>query len=358
LTARAPRWLLPAVLGAVIVGAVAAYVLGTSSDDQDDAPIAVTTTESTHSALSGKPAADCSKSAARDAVVDSEFEAAVRELGVVPADDPLFGGSGYFVVEVICSDLTGGGAEEMIARLDCCAGGAPTPWAIFVAERGAWETAFYRTGLQASLSVERGAVVERSPAYAAGEPTCCPTTGRVGRVSWNGSGFRFGSDEASTGRRIGIGSRGVTRIGGFRPQSQSPVEAAKEFGLPSYVGPNGELCVNEWRDLGLRINFASLSGADPCSASGRVGSIELKDELAAQAGWETDQGIRVGMPIRELREIYPDARTQSFPVLGRVLVLVERRALIGVTAPNPVLSARIADGTVDELRMSVGAAGE
>jgi hypothetical protein len=156
----------------------------------------------------------------------------------------------------------------------------------------------------------------------------------------------------------GSDPRGVTRIGGFRPQSQSPVEAAKEFGLPSYVGPNGELCVNEWRDLGLRINFASLSGADPCSASGRVGSIELKDELAAQAGWETDRGIRVGMPIRELREIYPDARTQSFPVLGRVLVLVERRALLGVTAPNPVLSARIADGTVDELRMSVGAAGE
>jgi hypothetical protein len=144
----------------------------------------------------------------------------------------------------------------------------------------------------------------------------------------------------------------------LQPQSKSPVEAADEFGPPSYVGPNDELCVNEWRDLGLRINFASLSGVRPCSADGRVGSIELKDELAAQAGWETDQGVRVGMPVEELREIYPDARTQSFPGVGRVLVLIEGRRLIGVVAAHPVLSARITDGTVDELRMSVGAAGE
>jgi hypothetical protein len=53
------------------------------------------------------------------------------------------------------------------------------------------------------------------------------------------------------------------------------------------------LCVNEWRDRGLLVNFADLGGADPCSAEGRVGGIELKDELAAQAGWETDQGVRV-----------------------------------------------------------------
>jgi hypothetical protein len=345
------------MLGAVIVG-VGAYLLDKSPDDDAPTVAASESGDSTQDASGREPAADCSKRAVRGAVVGSEFEGAIRELGVVPADDQLFGGPGYLVVEVICRDVTGDEAEEMVARLDCCAGGAPTPWAIFVADGGAWEAAFYRTGLQASLSIERRAVVERSPAYAAGEPTCCPTTGRVGHVSWNGSAFRFESDEASTDRRIEVGRRGVTRIGGFQPQSQSPVDAAKEFGRPSYVGPNGELCANEWRDLGLRINFASLTGADPCSASGRVGSLELEDELAAQAGWETDVGIRVGMPIRELREIYPDARTQSFPGVGRVLALVEGRAVIGVTAPNPVLSARIADGAVDELRMSVGAAAE
>jgi hypothetical protein len=357
MSGRTPRWLLWSLLGAVIVG-VGAYLLDRSPDNDAPTVAASESSESTQDASGREPAADCSKRAARDAVAGSEFEGAIRELGVVPADDQLFGGPGYFVVEVICRDVTGDEAEEMIARLDCCAGGAPTPWAIFVTERGAWEAAFYRTGLQASLSVERGAVVERSPAYAAGEPTCCPTTGRVGRVSWNGSGFTFASDEASMGRRIGIGRRGVTRIGGFRPQSQSPVEAAKEFGRPSYVGPNGELCVNEWRDLGLRINFASLSGADPCSASGRVGSLELKDELAAQAGWETDGGVGVGMPVKELRRIYPDAESQSFPGLGEALVLIEGPTLIGVPGVYPVLSARIADGTVDELRMSVGAAGE
>jgi hypothetical protein len=359
MTVHIPKWLLLTILGVVVVGGigVGAYLLGKSSDDDDErrAPSAAVPREGQPR---DEPAPACSKPAAKDGVLDSEFESSVRELGVVQAGDPVFGGFGYGVAEVICRDLTADGAEEMVAQLDCCTGGAPSPWAIFVAEEEAWRPAFYRTGIQASLSVEGDAIVEKSPAYAAGEPTCCPTTFRFGRVSWDGSAFAFESDEASAHRTIKAGSQGVTRLAGFQPQSQSPVEAAEQFGPPSYVGPNDELCVNEWRDLGLLINFANLGGADPCSADGRIGSIELKDEFAAQAGWETDQGVRVGMSLEELREIYPDAQTQSVPGLGKVLVLIEGPTLIGEGGNYPVLSARIADGAVDELRMSVGAAGE
>jgi hypothetical protein len=355
-----PKWPLLTIVGVVVVGGigVGAYLLGKSPDDDDEPTVAPRAAVPTAGEPGEQAAPACSKPAARDAVSDSEFESSVRELGVVQAGDPLFGGFGYVVAEVICRDLTADGAEEMVAQLDCCTGGAPSPWAIFVAEEGAWQPAFYRTGIQARLSVEGDAIVEKSPAYAAGEPTCCPTTYRFGRVSWDGSAFAFESDEASANRTIKAGSQGVKRLGGFQPQNQSPVEAAEEFGPPSYVRPSDELCVNEWRDLGLLIDFANLGGIDPCSADGRVGSIELKDELAAQAGWETDQGVRVGMSLEELRETYPDAQTQSFPGLGKVLVLIEGPTLIGEGGTYPVLSARIAGGAVDELRMSVGAAGE
>jgi hypothetical protein len=355
LTARSPKWLFPGMVGAVILVSVAVYLLVAAADEEGDSPVAA---KSDRADPSGTQATDCSRRTARDAVIGSEFEGAVRELGVVSPEQALFGGSGYVIVEVICSDLTGDDAEEMVVQLDCCAGGAPTPWTILVAGDRGWRPAFYRTAIQATLSVRRGNVVERSPAYAPGEPTCCPSSFRLGRIGWDGNGFAFETSEASAGRTIDVGRRGVKQLGGFQAPGKSPAEAAKEFGSPSYVGPNGELCVNEWRDLGLRINFASLSGADPCSTDGRVGSIEVEDEVAAQAGWETDEGIRVGMPLRELREIYPDAQTQSFPGLGRVLVLIEGRAVIGLTAPNPVLSARVADGAVDELRMAVVAARE
>jgi hypothetical protein len=343
------------VLGALILVGVTAYLLGTSSDEEGDSPVAA---ERARDDSSGTPATDCSPGAARDAIVGSEFEGAVRELGVVSPEQPLFGGTGYVVVELICRDLTGDGAEEMVAELDCCTGGAPTPWAIFVTHERSWRPAFYRTAIQATLSVRGGDVVERSPAYAPGEPTCCPSSFRLGRIAWDGDEFAFETDEASAGRAIEAGKRGVTQLGGFRPPGKSPTEAAEELGPPSYVGRNGALCVNEWRDLGLRIHFAIVGGVDPCSPDGRADSIVLEDELAAQSGWETDDGLRVGMSVRKLRELYPDARARSVPGVGQLLVLVEGPTLIGQVGGEPVVSARIADGAVDEVRMSVAAAAD
>jgi hypothetical protein len=214
---------------------------------------------------------------------------------VVPSDDPLFGGFGWVVTDLTCRDLTGDGVEEMVAQMSCCTAGVPDPWAIFRAEGGEWLLAFYRDNIQAALTVQGDAIVEKSPAYAAGDPTCCPSSSRFGRVTWDGSEFVFESEEASANRTIEAASSGVTRVGVFEPETGSPVEAADAFGPPSFVGPNQELCTNEWRDLGLLINFADLGGGDPCSAEGAVGSIELKGTLAEEAEWETNEGARVGI---------------------------------------------------------------
>jgi hypothetical protein len=356
MTVNVPKWLLWGLVAAGAIGA-GAYLLAKSSDEDDPRP-AVGATGSARLESSETPPTECSRRAAKDAASDTEFEASVRELGVVPAGDPLFGGSGYFVTELICRDLTADGAEDMVVRLDCCAGGTPTPWAIFLAGNGAWRLGFYRAGIQASLKLKGDAVVERSAAYGAGEPICCPTTARLGRVRWSGKAFEFRSDDASANRTINISSDDVERVGKFRPATGSPAEAADAFGPPSYVVPRDELCVHEWRDLGLLINFANVGGLDPCTADVQAASIELKDEFAAQARWKTDRGVRVGMSLEELRNIYPDARTQSVPGLGTVVALIESKALVGVEGAGPVLSARITEGAVDELRMLVGTSPE
>jgi hypothetical protein len=356
LTIHVPRWLLLALAGLVVVGLVGggAYLLGKSSGDEDDKatePIAVDDEPVV-------PPPECTERAAKQAVVDTDFEAAVRKSGAVERGQPLFEEFGYVINKLICRDLTGDGVEEMVVQLACCTGSAPTPWAIFTPDSGEWQLAFHRDPSSVVLSVEGDEIVEKLPAYAAGDPLCCPTTFRFGRVSWEGSEFIFSSDDASANRTIKVNTQGVTRLGDFRPETQSPIDAADVFGPPSFVTPDDELCVNEWRDLGLVINFANFGGADSCGFDGAVGDIELSGPLAAQAGWETDEGISVGMPVDELREVYPDAEQQSIPGLGKVIVLIEGPTLIGEGGTYPVLSVKEADGEVGEIRLSVGAAGD
>jgi len=356
LTIHVPRWLLLTLAGLVVVGLVGggAYLLGKSSGDEDDKPKELI-------AVDDKPVApppECTEREAKQAVVDTDFEAAVRKLGAVEPGEQLFAQFGYIINKLICRDLTGDDVDEMVVQLTCCTGSAPTPWAIFTAEDGEWRLASHRDPSSVVLSVEGDEIVEKLPAYAAGDPLCCPTTFRFGRVSWDGSEFTFASDDASANRTIKVNTQGVTRVGDFRPETQSPIDAADVFGPPSFVTPDDELCVNEWRDLGLVINFANFGSADSCGFDGAVGDIELTGLLAEQAGWETDQGISIGMSVDGLREVYPDAERQSVPGLGKATVLIEGPTLIGEGGTYPVLSVKEADGEVSEMRLSVGAAGD
>jgi hypothetical protein len=355
-TVTVPKWLVWTILAVIVIGgiAVGAYLFGRSSDEEGQ-PAAVEGTPTDETTASTP---ECSKNAARRAVLDSDFEPAVRDLGAVPPGDPLFGQFGYVLADLICRDFTSDGLKEMVVQLGCCTGGSPSPWAVFTPDNGRWRLAFHRENIPATLSVEGDAIVEKSPAYAAGDPTCCPSTYRFGHIRWDGSSFIFESDEAAAARTIKVGTDGATRVGSFNPQTGSPQDAAKSFGPPSFVGPNDELCVNEWRDLGLVINFANLGGGDPCSAEGRVGSIELDSPFAEQAGWKTTQGVRTGMSAEDLRQIYPDAQTRSYPGLRNALVLSEGPRVVGDGGTYPVLSARVEGEQVTELRLSVGAAGE
>lgn len=358
MTIHVPKWLVWALASLLVAAAIAvAFLLGRSGGNGGSSDVLETGQGASVSPEEAQPAT-CSERAAKRAIAETRFESAVHEIGAVPAGKPLFGRFGYVISEVTCRDFTGDDIEEMMVQLACCTGGSSSPWAIFSPGSHGWELSFYRANIQAKLTVQGDAIVEKTPAYAAGDPTCCPTTFRFGRVTWDGSKFGYESENPVAGRTVKVSSRGVGRLGPFKPATGSPVEAAEAFGPPSYVGPNDELCVNEWRDLGLLINFANLGGADPCSAEGAVGSIELEGELAEQAGWETTEGVQVGMSEGELREIYPDAEMQSYPGLRNVLLLIEGPTIIGDSGSYPVLAARIDGGAVNELRMSVGAAGE
>jgi len=343
------RWLLLAVaVGAVAIGG---YLVGSSATD-DDAPDSGSAARDP--APAAETAADCSRPSAKEAIAANRAELGIRNVGRGSSQDAEQ--PSYAIRKLICRDLTGDDADEMVVQLGCCTGSSPTPWQIFRDDEGEWSLELHRDDLVAVLSVQGDEIVEKSPAYSADDASCCPTTFRFGRVAWDGERFAYSSDDAQRDRKIRATTKGVARVGAFDPQSGAPPDAAEVFGPPSFVSPRDELCVNEWADLGLKINFANLGGRDPCGPDGRVGSIEIAGEEAVQAGWETDKGIRVGMPLAEAREIYPDAG--RIPGLKGVIVLVERPSLIGESGTTPVLSIRARKDEVSQLGLSVGAAGE
>jgi hypothetical protein len=107
-----------------------------------------------------------------------------------------------------------------------------------------------------------------------------------------------------------------------------------------------------WSDLGLTINFVSLGVGEPCGVDGRVGSIELLGGPAAAAGWETEEGIRVGAELAELQAAYDDP-----PRRDSQLVLEEKRFPFG-TGKTTTVGALVVSERVVGLQLFVGAGGE
>jgi hypothetical protein len=95
-----------------------------------------------------------------------------------------------------CRDITGDGRAEMIVRMNCCTGGAPTPWGIFARDAsGRWRLRYARAADTVfTLTVEGGRVRATMPdPY---EGACTPFV-RSRVVSWNGKRF----DSHMTARR-------------------------------------------------------------------------------------------------------------------------------------------------------------
>lgn len=352
MTATTPRWLLLALLGLLVTAG--AYLLGRSAANTDSLNPATTAPEEQPSATQRVP--ECSRRAATEALFDSRAQLGIRRLGGVGRGRSALAEPRFGIEKLICRDLAGAGAEEMVVQLACCTASSPTPWAIFRSENDRWALSFYRDEIPARLTVKGDEIVEKTPAYNPDDEACCPSAFRFGRVAWDGDEFVYSSDDADPDRKIKVSGEGVSRVGPFRPERGAPLDAAESFGRPSFVSPRDGLCIHEWRDLGLTINFANLGGQDPCGPNGRVGSIELGGVPAEQAGWETEQRVRVGMAFQSVRKLYPDAR--SVPNTKGAIALIEGPSPIGDGNITPVLSARAQHGEVSQLGLSVGAAGE
>lgn len=319
----------------------------------------------TRAAEAGRP---CEAEAVDDSVEGGRFEQDVRDLGTVP---PLAEVLEIYDAKLVgCTDLTGDGVDEMVVRLlergvGPVDGGvatgpmhdSPTPWAIYVAEGDEWVPAATRTHVTTiEVSIDGDQVRERTPALVEGDALCCPSGEREGVVRWTGSEFAYRAEGAPSGRTIALADGDPGALAGLDLTSATLPVAIGMFGPPTTYAPVGELCPAEWADLGLTIEFVNLAGADPCGPEGRVGTVRVEGPEALLAGWKTQEGSTLGMSQRELRKLYPELTPSEETTFvpeepaGQLLTLVSGES-------GPLLSARVAGGTVIGLEATVNAAG-
>jgi hypothetical protein len=89
---------------------------------------------------------------------------------------------------LLCRDLTGDGRADMVVRMNCCTGGAPTPWGIFVRDAaGRWRLRYARAADTVFTLVVEGYSV-RATMPDPYEGACTPFV-RSRLVAWNGTRF-------------------------------------------------------------------------------------------------------------------------------------------------------------------------
>jgi hypothetical protein len=90
---------------------------------------------------------------------------------------------------LLCRDLTGDGRREMVVRMNCCTGGAPSPWGIFTLDAaGAWRLTYARAADTVfRLTVSGHSVRAMMPAPYEGT---CTRFVRYRVVTWNGKRYR------------------------------------------------------------------------------------------------------------------------------------------------------------------------
>lgn len=352
----------------IAAAAVAGFVLANSSDSPSeggaiDPGNAADRKPQTPVTVNG-PGTDaasppCDAEEAEVQLRSGQFADAIRrELGVPRSSSPA---DEFLPKLVACADLTGDGEDEMVVKGTGPTGGAANPWAIFTPEDGEWSLAAARTAIPVeSLTVVGSSVHEVSPTYGADDPLCCPSGSRSGYVRWNGSSFEYVPDQgSSTNRAIHLAADGTAeRLGDLELHSANLRDARALFGTPSTVGAEDfTACRAGWNDLGLGILFEDFSGSGACGPAGRVGSVEIRGGPGAQAGWVVDGGIRIGTPLKEALESYPDAYLEdeaSEETCPGSLYVLQTTPAAG-TLPSLLIHAQ--QGEVACIELSVLAAG-
>ena len=115
--------------------------------------------------------------------------------------------------------------------------------------------------------------------------------------------------------------------------------ASAAFGPPTGRERRGEYCSVTWSRLGLTIVLTATDGPDPCERG------EVAGGVVRWRRWRTSKGLRVGDSLEELRSRYPGAQARPD---GWWWLLVVRRPVLGELRLQPLLSAHVRDGRVDQ----------
>lgn len=348
---RIPKWTLLAIGAIALLGTGLAVGVLLSDDGG-----------SQHQDQGAASTLPCNQSTAEAAIAASALAEELASPGSSP--ETVFD---FYAPELIgCRDLTGDDKPEMIAQLLGQTASATRPWAIFEAGPGGWNMVMSRRHLQSELTLRRDTIEESIPAYADGDPGCCPSGERVGTVSWDGRRFAYTPDSGTKARRIEISpAEGARSIAGLVPATATEPDAVQVFGVPSYVSSFESSCNSRWTDIGLEIVFADLGGGDPCSREGSFVAAIFSGTEAEQAGWEVG-GLHVGSSVEEMLMLYPEAtvgdrryyRALNDAEFGTPFVLTSRDSPIGYEGRLPTFAAIASRGSITALDLHSGAAGD
>lgn len=147
-------------------------------------------------------------------------------------------------------------------------------------------------------------------------------------------------------------------------------DAIRAFGKPASCRLLGypSDAVATWRSLGLRLRLSTL-GAQPAGKNGCTapGSIYIHAAYVSGRQWQTQKGLRVGLPVAVIRQLYPGAIPQpranrDWPHPAYWIVHVPERCVVGVCGARyqtaPRLTAYARAGRVAGFFLPVGAEGE
>lgn len=105
----------------------------------------------------------------------------------------------------------------------------------------------------------------------------------------------------------------ITSIGALKMVVDPAIaHATRAFGRPSRKRINPlELCVVDWRSIGLRGYFATIdvtpSHLDICSPGvGKLQSVTIRE-----TGFQTERGLKVGDSVARMRMLHPDVRLRG-----------------------------------------------